>query len=320
MIPRLRAIARVGALLTCMNLLGAALYLPRARAAAEQFAVARGLQVLKQLGPVLMDTEQAMTINGQRMFLAARTTPMPMKEVLGVFERDCHENSGGIAEQLGQLPQEIRGTPIPEQLRDPARWFTLREEDEQAGQVTCFVRQSSEGGLSGLIARLSAFAKSGDLGELGDARYVVARHDASTGLTRVMALWTEGSFKVLELFPKQGDAPGSDSSTVPRPPNSVRVLSAQVPDKPYALRLYDSDETPTEILDHYQRMLPAQGWSQLPVPTTPDIDINDFSRTFTKQGRAAIVVVNTTPQQKSGVSLIELGNTGFANVKLESAP
>ena len=317
---KLKGALRVALFLVCVNLLCTVLYLPRARAAAEKFAVSRGLDVLKQLGPLLEGSEQAMSINGQRMFLASRVTPLSLDRVLGLFEHDCQANSGGLGQELGQLPAAPPGTAFPAELRDPSRWLTQREEDGRAGQLTCFVGRSSPGGLRGLIARLAAFAKSGDLAELGDAHYIVAERDEGSHLTHVLAIWTEGHFNVLSMFPANGDAPGSDSSVVPRPPNSVRMLSAEAPDRPYALRMYDSPQKPSEILTGYSRQMQSRGWSKLDVSRAGAIDFNQSTRTFTKDGRAVIVVVNTTPEEKSGVNLIELGNPGFATVQAESSP
>jgi hypothetical protein len=317
---KLRGVFRVALFLACVNVLVTALYLPRARAAAEKFAVSRGLAVLKQLGPLVEGSEQAMSINGQRMFLASRVTPLPLDQVLGLFERDCQANSGGLSQELGQLPVAAQGVAIPAQMRDPARWFTLREEDGRAGQVTCFVRTRSPGGLRGLVARLATFAKSGDLAELGDAHYVVAQRVEGSNLTHVLALWTEGHFNVLQMFPASGDAPGADSTAVPRPPNSVRVLSAEAPDRPYALRMYDSSLSASEILSSYSQQMQSRGWARLALPKAGEIDLDQSSRTFTKAGRAVILVVNSTPEEKSGVNLIELGSAGFATVQAELSP
>jgi hypothetical protein len=317
---KLRGVFRVALFLSCANVLATALYLPRARAAAEKFAVSRGLDVLRQLGPLVEGSEQAMSINGQRMFLASRVTPLPLEQVLDLFEHDCQVNSGGLSRELGQLPAATQGITIPAQWRDPSRWFTLREEEGRAGQVTCFVRQSSPGGLRGLIARLATFARSGDLAELGDAHYVVAQRDERSKLTHVLALWTEGHFNVLSMFPASGDAPGADSSAVPRPPSSVRVLSAETLDRPYALRMYDSSLSPSEILNHYSQQMQSRGWARLELPRPAEIDLDQSTRTFTNAGRAVIVVVNTTPEEKSGVNLIELGSAGFATVQAEPSP
>lgn len=317
---RLKGALRVALFLSCVNLLGTALYLPRARAAAEKFAVTRGLQVLTQLGPLAGESEQAMSINGQRMFLASRVTTLPLDEVLELFEQDCRANSGGLAEALGKLPAQLHGADIPEQLRDPSRWLTLRQQDGPAGQVTCFVRSDSPGKMKGFLARLAAFAKSGDLSELGDARYVVAERDEAAKLTHVLATWTQGQFNPLQMFPPSGDAPGADSSVVPRPENSVRVLSAETPDRPYALRIYDSPRPPAEILSYYTREMRVRGWSLLEVSGATGVELARAARTFTKDGRAVIVVVNTTPEERSGVNLIELGSQGFAAARAEYSP
>lgn len=309
-------ILRVIAFLTVVNLGVTAVYLPRARAQVESLAVSRGLEVLKALGPIGEDTEQAMQINGQRMHLAARVTALPVSEVLSLFERDCHEHAGGLGAELAKLPAEKRGA-IPKELRDPSRWLTLKEEpDERGGHVACFTRASQSESLKSFIARLSAFAKTGELAELGDAHYVVARRDERTKRTQVLALWTEGSFNVLDMFPASGDAPGRDSELAPRPPAAVRVLSAEAPDRPYALRMYDSRETAEHILAFYERSMRERGFTRVELTKSAELDLNRFAQTFEKDGRAVIVVVGVTPEQKSGVNLIEMGSSGFATAEV----
>ena len=310
-----RGVLRVVAFLGALNLAITALYLPRARAQVEALATSRGLAVLKQLGPFGDAGEQGVDINGQRMFLAARSTQLPVAEVLALFERDCHEQASTIRTELAKLSSEH--LDLPAELRDPTRWLTLKQENgAESGQVTCFTRAGRSESLSGFVTRLSAFAKTGELSQLGDARYVVARRDEKANRTQVLALWTEGRFNVLDMFPSHGDAPGRDSSVVPRPPESVRVLSADISERPYALRMYDSAQPPQQILGYYAEAMKARGWSSLDLPRTSELDLNEFARTFQKDGRAVIVVVGTTPEQKSGVNLIEMGNPGFARAEL----
>ncbi|MGC4093350.1 MAG: hypothetical protein QM756_36750 [Polyangiaceae bacterium] len=312
---RVRGVLRVLGFLAVVNLVGTALYLPRARAAAEELALSRGLTLLKKLEPVLNGADQAMTINGQRLYFAARTTSLPLGQVLTTIERDCHDSMNSLKEQLGALPASV-----PQELSDPTRWFTVRESDKRAGQVTCFARQSSPGGWRGLVERLSAFARSGELSEIGDARYVVAQRDDSDRFTQVLAMWSESHFNLLEMFPEQGDAPGRDSDFVPRPSNSVRVLSAETPDRPYALRIYDSAQPPAEILAEYDRGMKQRGWARTEPPESTELDWNQSARAFSKDGRAVIVVVNETANEKTGVNLIELGSAGFATVSAGVSP
>lgn len=315
---RLRGALRVAGFLALANLTFTAFSLPQARASAEEAAKRSGIMLLEQLGPTLIGEPQVATINGQRMSLASKSTPLGVEQVLGRFQRYCQDNSGGLAQELNAIPAAAAALQkLPEGLRDPSTWLSSRQtqSDGKAGQVACVARQDNGGGLQGLKDRIMAFVESGDVAAIGDARYVVARRDEVAGNTLVLAMWTEGSFNIPAMFPESGDAPGSDSRHVPRPPASRRVLSAEISDHPYALRMYDSPQTHAEVLTFYDQQLSARGYRRYEVPqtqATPELDLNEYARAFSKDGVAVIVVTNQTPADQTGVSLIEMGSLGFA--------
>src|SRR5262249_33900492 len=106
---------------------------------------------------------------------------------------------------------------------------------------------------------------------------------------------------------------GEDSRYVPRPLDSRRVLSAQLADQAYALRMYDTEHSHADVLSYYEKQLLPRGFITNPLPqSSPELDLNDHVRTFSKDGAAVIVVTHQTPDEKTGVSLIELGSRGFA--------
>ncbi len=317
--PRVRGALRVVAFLTVANLTVTALYLPQARANAEEAVKRSGLALLQQLGPALVGDPEVAIINGQRMSLGSKVTPLGVDQVLGRFEQYCHDNSGGLSQELHAMPATVAALEkLPSGLRDPSAWLTARQTatDGTAGQVACVARKNSGGGLQGLMDRVMAFTDSGDLGELGDARYVVARRDEKAGNTLILAMWTEGSFNIPAMFPETGDAPGSDSRHLPRPPASRRVLTAEITDHPYALRMYDTKKTHAEVLKFYEQQMEPRGFRLHELPPTDEsgqLDLNDHVRAFSKNGVAVIVVTNDTPDEQTGVSLIEMGSLGFAN-------
>jgi hypothetical protein len=319
--PRVRGALRVAAFLTVANLTVTALSLPQARANAEEAVKRSGLALLQQLGPALVGEPEVAVINGQRMSLASKSTPLGVDQVLGRVEQYCHDNSGGLAQELQALPGTAAGlAKLPSGLRDPSAWLTSRQTagDGKAGQVACVARKDSGGGLSGLMDRILAFTDTGDLSKLGDARYVVARRDEKAGNTLVLAMWTEGSFNIPAMFPETGDTPGSDSRYVPRPPASRRVLTAEISDHPYALRMYDSDQTHADVLKFYEQQMLPRGYQKHELPETDasgELDLNDHVRAFSLNGVAVIVVTSQTPQDKTGVSLIEMGSLGFAQAR-----
>jgi hypothetical protein len=207
---------------------------------------------------------------------------------------------------------------LPERLRDPANWLSHRRDatPKEAGQIACFAPRNKLGGLQGLLERMAETLDTGDLQHIGDMRYVIAR-PAENGRTLVLVMWSEGSFNIPAMFPESGDSPGSDPAHAPRPPAAVRVLSAEIKDHPMAYRMYDSDKSYGEVLKSYADEMAARGWVRQGLPAAPeDFDINDRVSVFAKDNAAFIVVTNDTPQDKTGVTLIDIGTRGFAETTL----
>jgi hypothetical protein len=316
--PRVRGALRVLGFLAVVNLTFTAFSLPQARANAEEAVKRSGIMLLQQLGPTLIGEPQVATINGQRMSIASKMTPLSVDESLSRFQRYCQDNSGGLAQELSAMPTTAAALQqLPEGLRDPSAWLTSRQTatDGKSGQVACIARRDNGGGLQAFKDRLIAFVDSGDMAAIGDARYVVARRDEKAGSTHVLAMWTEGSFNIPSMFQEHGDNPGSDSVHVPRPPAARRVLTAEISDHPYALRMYDTSKTDAEVLGFYDQQLAARGYHKHELPDVGlkgELDLNDNLRAFSKGGVAVIVVTNQTPEELTGVTLIEMGSLGFA--------
>jgi len=314
--PRVRGTLRVIAFLATANLALTALILPQARAAAEEAAKQSGLELLKQIGPTLVGPPEVALINGQRMSLASKLTPLSVEQVIARFGQHCREHSAGLSDEIAALPNGASALEkLPEELRDPSRWLSSETiaKDGKVGQIACIARKGSGGGLKGLVDRVLAFTESGDLAEIGDARYVVARRDDASGQTHVLAMWTEGKFNIPEMFADSGDAPGADSHDIPRPPDARRVLSAEMSSRPYAIRMYDTQRSHAEVLGYYEQQLGPRGFINHPLPhASADLDLNDHVRAFSKDGVAVIVVTNQTPAEQTGVSIIEMGSMGFS--------
>jgi hypothetical protein len=236
---RVKAIGRVIFYLGCVNLVLTGLWVSHARAQVEQSLQRGGLELLQQLGPELTGDAQEVRLNGQSMFLSSRVLKQRgVAEVLTAVERHCQKPEAG--------PPRIGDTAVP----DDANWdfgrlliSRLEDPEKRSGQVACLASPDRDRSFDGFTKRLARFAQKFDLAELGQMRYAVARHDAVGNRTHLLLVWSEGSLSVPALFPAEGDAPGSDSAVAPRPPAAVRVLSAEVPDHPYALRLYDTDRS-----------------------------------------------------------------------------
>ncbi|HMJ15380.1 MAG TPA: hypothetical protein VK524_28385 [Polyangiaceae bacterium] len=314
---RLRAVLRMLAFFAAVSGVSVVLLLGSARAQVEKRTRDMGQKLLAQLGPLVLEEPSTVTVNGQQMFMASTLTPLPADQVLARFEAHCQENSGGLEQAFGKLPSHFRGKEIPDQMRDPARWLTHRSGTAQGdlGEITCFTRRDSSS-AAGFMDRWMRFAETGDVSEFGNMRYVVARR-VTPKTTQVLAIWTEGSFKVPDMFPEHGDAPGSDSRNAPRPPESVRLLSAEFRGQPYSARIYESRRAPAAVLAFYDGQMRERNFIAEPVwkEHASDRRVTDapsYARAFTKAGATIIVSALTDPVFGDGtqVAIAEIGTRG----------
>ncbi len=296
-----------------VNVLFVLVTLSSARGAAETAARRAGEALLDQLGPSLIGNTQGVLLNGQRLFIAARSTKLPVVDVLDAFEKNCRDGASEWKEEMKSLPPATRA--LPAKYRDLSRALTLRMDPDgkSPGQVACIVPAGDMKGLSGLAQRFSDFAVSGDLSKLGDGRYAVVRRNEKTGTTLTVVVWTEGPFSMASMFPDHGDAPGKDSLYAPRPRDAVRLVSAEMEGRPYAMRTYETAHPRVEVLDGYTTDMTARGWDSQLMPKAPGFDLNGNARVFEKDGTAVIVTARDGAGGKTDVSLLEMASTGFVN-------
>lgn len=283
-----------------------------AQATVEEVAAQVGLDLLRQVGPDLVGPPQQVLLNDQPFFLGSAVTTLSLSEVLGRFEKHCQDEAGELAQQLESLPKDGSATRAHAKQM-PFGWLGSKQlaEDESVGHLVCLARRHS-GGLRGLIGGISEFGLSGDVSALGDLRYVVARHDAAAGTTHVLTVWTEGPFKIGRLFAPNGDSPGQDSSFAPRPPQAIRVLSAEVPHEPFGVRMYDTTLPAAEVLGFYREEMRQTGWVLHPLPRSEGaFDLNEYASAYAKNDVAVLISTHVTAAGKTGVTLIELGANGF---------
>ena len=169
--------------------------------------------------------------------------------------------------------------------------------------VACLARDADLG-YAGTLQALTRFAKSGDLADLGKLRYVMAER-AKGGRTHVIGVWTEGSFHIGNMFPSEGDCPGSDLPETYRPEGSRRLLTASVEGAPFGVRIYQVAGTPEEVLAGYGAGMAALGWK--PVAAVDQGLPQDGGRAFMRGPVDALVAAQPTKDGKGTVvSLVSM--------------
>ena len=249
-------VMRVVAYAFVVSLLCAGLGARAVYASFEEGALQAGRE-LTGLSDVLGSTK-TLGINGAIMNVSTAVTDESPSEVLDRFEAMCRAHPETLVRALENIPATLQAAAEKAVPSARLRLGIMRRDAGDDGALTCFT-DDRPASMDGAIAHLRAFVKSRDLAELGHFRYVYVNR-TGPGSTHVTTVWNNGRFNLGEMFPAAGDAPGSDSTMVPRPPNAKRTFSAAAAGVPFAVRIYDSGKSEGQIRSFYGEQMAARGW------------------------------------------------------------
>jgi hypothetical protein len=315
---RLVGLIRVSTYLTVVAGLSS-IWLVRAASARIDEAVQQfGDTLLRQLGRDLVGQAQELLVNGQRVFFSSQVAARPLGSTLDELDRHCESLASPALSSIANVPGTEKTDELLAELGNPRRWSMQRQESDELamGQVACIAHRQDDASVEQTIERAFRFVETGDLAELGDARFFLARKLADDR-THVISIWTEGRFDLGGMFTVEGDAPGSDSSNVPRPPGARRSFSALVPDRPYAVRMYESQESREAILAYYDESMPKAGWVER--PTSEGDELRVLVRAFSRDDTVAFVILDAEREGERPVTLVELAGKGFAHATAEAS-
>lgn len=197
-------------------------------------------------------------VNGARLHHAVASTRDSVSRALDRIEQHCEAHPGAFARALQGAAASNREAFAERAPKGPLGRGVVRDESAQRGVVVCFAGESRPG-VAGLASVLQEFLATSNLSSFGKFRYALAERQ-SDDTTRVVLLWTDGDLELSRMFPAAGDAAGSDSAVLPRPPRSRRTLTAAAERVPFALRIYESSAPATEVGGFYARWAREQGY------------------------------------------------------------
>ena len=249
----------------------------------------------------LLEGATPLRINGETLiFSSTFVRDTSVRQVLDRVQAHCEENPGPLTKRLrGLLANFSDGVSGRDALaRDIlSRLALTRDESEQSGFIQCMTGSSSASESS-----VDELGDDLDLGKLGNLRYVmVDRGGPGEGnVARVISLVTEGPFHLGSLTPPAlGDAKGSDSARVPRPPNSTRLFSLEALGSPYAVRIYETSTSAAKVLEFYDREL--RDWNPVTLPENENV-VHGYVK-----GAIPVVVGVAREQSKNVVTISEFG-------------
>jgi hypothetical protein len=254
-----RALLRLTAYCTIVFLGVALVAARRLRADIGEAGLSAGRR-LSKLADLLGGTE-TIELNGEQMHHSSSFTKQDVKTVLDRFENYCADSPSMLGRAMSDFPKSLSGTI---ERAVPMRAFRLgfvRDEAKGRGMIACFVSDKPST-FAGLKERLERLVTTLRLGELGHFRYVYAE-PSGEGSTHVVALWADSDLDIRAMFPAKGDAAGTDSVVLPRPPNARRTLSASAAEMPYAVRMYVSADASSSVDQYYRGWMAEHRFSEV---------------------------------------------------------
>jgi hypothetical protein len=220
-----------------------------ANAAAAEALLGFGNELLQWTGVHAHSGPRTLSVNGIELHLLTISTPLSVSDTI--------EHLRGVCKQRG-------GIQVPEKLVRSKRSVspfadgTFSRVSEHEGVLACL----DTGGpldVETLTQRLGHAARTGDLSQLGELRYMLARREGEK--TTALLLWTVGPAQLFSAFPPSGDAPGVDPENCPRQTGSRRLLSAREHGEPYSTTVYTTEAAdPAAVERWYQTALTGKGW------------------------------------------------------------
>jgi len=206
------------------------------------------------------------SLNGQRLFVAAHTTSRSVTQVLEEAGHACRS----------------------------ASFIALRRRSATGGMVACVTSQSS--GAAGRWGdRIRRFGETRDLADLGLLQYTYAR-ESSEGRVHVVRAWTSGPFRLDRLFDSQ---PKSLPPGVPAVPDTQQLLRAEIDRAPHVLLVFAAAGAPAAALARYDSAVRAAGWHEL-VPARNPLRA---ARAYVRDG-AELVVLGAQGRQQGMLVVI----------------
>jgi hypothetical protein len=299
---RARALVRLTAYVAVVGLGLGAFGLHAAKAEAGKAGLALGRQLLPL---VELESERStIRINGQSLFVSSAIVDGTVGGILDRFEHECRE---GNASAKDAWPTVARTGVAARSFAPRLEVFRREGPNEREGVVFCFAAHGRDRAFADAARR---YRETHDLGAFGALRYAfVTRTDEQR--VRVVATWTEGSFR-LDARAPSGDAEGADPEAAPRPPRSKRLMSATLGEAPYGMYAFSSADSPEAVLHFYDDALSRAHWVAITPPaslspTAPSRAGLEHARSYVKDGVQLLVAATPDRQQGTLVSIGELG-------------
>jgi hypothetical protein len=256
-----RGLLRAGGYVAALSLALGAFQVRQAHAELRNRTVDLGRQMY-QLANASRHDVNKLSLNGQVMFMGSSLSHDSANAVLDRYEAECKHSAAQSPESWRQLTHKPSETKDAADENAEAHGMSstgvMRAGSLTEGTVLCFVK--GEHAKPSIREAFKSLAETGELGAVGNLRYVWAKQGES-GNTTVLTAWTDDNFNLADLVPEEGkEARGTDLPNLPRPPDSNRLFAAQVEGTPFGLNVYRGKQGPAKVIDFYDQAMKERGW------------------------------------------------------------
>lgn len=284
------------------------------RAAAElgerSMGIGRGLENFAGLAGRVT----ALSFNGASFSVSTKVVDEAVEQVLERFVARCNEDTGRLSADLER--ELLPSTGLSASLLQ--RMLVMRDALDDGTATSVCLGGLGEGGLSGLSARVQAFAKSGDVSELGQLRYTFMRGVGKR--THVILVSAEGPLQLGELFPSDArDVTGPEVVPGVRPAHASRILAAAAAGTPHVMNAFRVKGEPAAAMSDYGSQLEAIGYLPTWIPSGhgSHFEVSQDTTLTRAYKRGNHVVVATSQPEPEGGSLLAVAQIDRA---LPAAP
>ncbi len=284
----LHGILRFALFIAVLSAIASLCLLRQARAAVDEAMLGFGSALMEYPG-TNGEAVRRLHLNGARVYFRTQTVEAPSHAVLSHYERLCDG---------------------PDPLLGSIATTTVR--DAQRGYVACLDIGDQPLSLEGLVSRFVRFSRTGDLHELGQARYAYAQPIEGSGDSRtfLLTMWTTTDFNLYDILPSEGrDAGGGDPPQVSRPPNSQRILSSSEVGHSSAVAVFFARaSSPSTVERFYREQFRTRGWQILERHVGERLQVDQTTLvTGRRGGETVTVLAHAGPIDRTVVTILIAG-------------
>ncbi len=302
----LRGLCRAGLYLVATSVVLGGFSMRRAHAEFKDQTLILGRQMM-ELAKANNHGVTKLNFNGQTMYLGTSTTDDSPSAVLDRYEALCKENPGQPSAGWADLEKETgkKADKAPAIVTSGV----VRGGDEKEGTVVCFVRGPETKATT--KEAFTSLMQTGSLGALGELRYAYVSKNEDSGRSLVLTAWTDSKFNLYDLVgDPDKDSPGSDYKDIPRPPNSIRAISAYAEGTPYGVNVYRTSDSPAKVLAYFDNEMKARDWFVYD-PELTEQEHGTQGRAYLKHG--IVLTVATTVEPEGNFVALGLGGASAPN-------